>query len=206
MTSDPLFASGPDKTRTACRGLNLGDVIVLIAGMAVFLSVGVHLLLLCANTLSELVRAASGTRASPLWDWPIFWSVIRDPFRNTVWYGLQILEAFLMGMTPAYFIIRLRRPHPTARALIRQPGTMAALAMVFGLFWGTGFLLWVFPGRVDSFTAAPIAVGAAVAISWIILALSRRWEAEPGWLDGAGRFLGATAIGVALLFTIVFRI
>jgi hypothetical protein len=72
--------------------------------------------------------------------------------------------------------------------------------------WWTGFLLWALPDRVDGSTAAPVAVGSAVAVSWIILALSRRWHAEPGWPDRIGRFLGATAIGMALLFAVVHRI
>jgi hypothetical protein len=183
---------------------------ILIAGLAIFLSGGMGLLLLCADQVVQLGRAA--IRASPITDWPAFWRVIHDPLKNphsltnAVNYGGQILGEFLVAMTPAYFIIRLRRPRPPARDLLRQPGTVAALAMVLGLFWGTGFLLWAFPGRVDSFTAAPIAVGSAVAISWTILALSRRWQAEPGWPDRMGRSLGATAICAALLHAVVYRI
>jgi hypothetical protein len=78
--------------------------------------------------------------------------------------------------------------------------------MVFGLFWGTGCLIYLFPDKVDSTTAAPAAIGGAVALSWVVLALSRLWEPEQGWVDRVGRFLGCAAIGTALLGLVVYRI
>jgi hypothetical protein len=83
---------------------------------------------------------------------------------------------------------------------------VAGLAMVFGLFWGTGFLITLFPDKFDSMTAAPSAIGGSVAAAWGALALSKRWEPEPGWVDRVGRVLGCAAIGAALLGLIVFRI
>jgi hypothetical protein len=64
----------------------------------------------------------------------------------------------------------------------------------------------LFPDKVDSMTAAPIAVGGAVAVGWIALALSRRWKPEAGWVDRIGRALGCAAIGAAVLSLMVFRI
>jgi hypothetical protein len=210
VTSEPLLGSARDETQVACRRLGLSDAMILMAGLGIFLSGGAGLLLLWADQVAELRRAA--TQAWPITDWPAFRKVIHDPpnnrhaLTNVVKYGGDILGVFLLAMTPAYFIIRFRRPRPPARDLLCQPGTVAAMAMVFGLFWGTGFLLWVFPDRVNSFTAAPIAVGTAVAISWVILAVSRRWRAEPGWPDRIGRLLGAAAIAAALLDAVVYRI
>jgi hypothetical protein len=54
--------------------------------------------------------------------------------------------------------------------------------------------------------AAPAAVGGAVAASWGILALSRRWQAERGWVDRVGQILGCIAIGTALLGLMIHRI
>jgi hypothetical protein len=113
---------------------------------------------------------------------------------------------FLFGMTPAFFILRLRRPHPPMRVLLRQPGTVAGLAMVFGLFWGTGCLLVLFSDQVDSMTAAPAAIGGAVAAGWGILALSRQGQSERGWVDRLGRVLGCIAIGTGLLGLVIHRI
>ncbi len=53
----------------------------------------------------------------------------------------------------------------------------------------------MFSDKVDSMTAAPIAVGGAVAVGWIALALSRRWKHEAGWVERIGRALGCAAIG-----------
>jgi hypothetical protein len=121
-------------------------------------------------------------------------------------HAFQLAEMFLFSMTPAFFILRLRRPRPSLRVLLRQPGTVAALAMVFGLFWGTGALLALFPERVDAMTSAPAAIGGAVAVGWGILALSRWWEPERGWVDRVGRILGCIAIGMGLLGLVIQRI
>jgi hypothetical protein len=64
----------------------------------------------------------------------------------------------------------------------------------------------LFPDKVDSMTAAPIAVGCAVGMGWGALALSRRWKPEPGWVDRVGRVLGYAAIATVLLGLLVFRI
>jgi hypothetical protein len=43
------------------------------------------------------------------------------------------------------------------------------------------------------------ALGCAVAAGWLILALSRRWRAEPSWLDRLRRGLGVYWIGMVPL-------
>ena len=106
----------------------------------------------------------------------------------------------------AWIVVRLRRPRASWRGLLRQPGTVAVLAMILGLFWGTGALLTLFPDFFDSWSAAPSAIGGAVALAWVALALSRRWQAEPGWIDQVGRMLGWIAIGLAVLRPLIFRI
>jgi hypothetical protein len=179
---------------------------ILLAGVAVALSGGAHLLGLLADMLARLSREAIAHREDLIAHWPVFWGATHDSLRNTLWYGFQIAEMFLFSMTPAYFLVRLRRPRPPLRMLLRQPGTVAGLAMVFGLFWGTGCLLALFPEKVDSMTAAPAAIGGAVAVGWGILALSRHWQAERGWVDRLGRILGCIAIGTALLGLVIHQI
>lgn len=191
---------------THCRKFRLSDAMILLAGAALALSAGSHLLVLLAEMLGRLCREVMAHRADVVANWPLFWGATHDSLRNTLWYAFQVVEMFLFGMTPAFFAIRLRRPRPPLRTLLRQPGTVAGLAMVFGLFWGTGGLLWSFPGMVDTMTAAPTAVGGAVAIGWIAVALSRWWKPEAGWVDQIGRVLGCAAIGAALLGLMVFRI
>jgi hypothetical protein len=42
------------------------------------------------------------------------------------------------------------------------------------------------------------AVATAIAVTWAILAIGRRWRSEPTWLDRAGRLIGLAWIVVAL--------
>jgi hypothetical protein len=191
---------------THCREFRLSDAMILLAWGVLALSAGFHLLLLLAGMLGRLFREAIVHLADLPMRWPLFWDATHDSLRNTLWYGLQVTETFLLVMTPAFFLLRLRQPRPPLRALFRQPGAVAGLAIVFGLFWGTGSLLWLFPDKVDSMTAAATAVGGAVAAGWIALALSRSWKPQTGWVDGIGRVLGCAAIGAALLAFMVYRI
>lgn len=197
----------PDAVESShCREFRLADAMILLAGGALALSVGSHLLLLLADMLGRLCREVTFHIADLPTHWPLFWDATHYSLRNTLWYGFQLAETFLFGMTPAFFVLRLRRPRPPLRALLRQPGTVAGLAMVFGLFWGTGGLLWLFPSKFDSMIAAPAAVGGAVVIAWIALALTRRWKPEAGWVDLVGRVLGCAAIVTALLGFLVYWI
>ena len=45
-----------------------------------------------------------------------------------------------------------------------------------------------------------------LAAVWLVLLLCRQWKAEPGWVDGTGRLLGAMAIGTAILGLVIYRI
>jgi|GEM_PF-3248455 len=201
-------ATGTDGTveQASCRAFRLSDAIILIAGAALALAAGSHLLMLGAGMLVRLCQEAAAHRADLFANWPLFWRSIRDPLSNTLWYGFQAAEITLFGLTPACFVLRLRRPRPPLLDLLRQPGTVALLAMVFGLFWVTGALLVLFPGKVDSMTAAPTAVGGTVAVAWVVLALSRRWRPEAGWVDRMGRLLGCASIVTALIGHMVFWI
>jgi hypothetical protein len=189
-----------------CRPFRLTDAMILTAGAAIWLSGGVHLFVLLAQTFADLCRHAWWSREYLPERWPRFWHGIHDDVRNTLWYGVQLAFVALFGMTPAYVILRLIRPRPPLLALLRQPGMVAALSMIFGLFWGTGWLLMLFPRKVDSLTAAPAAAGGAVALAWVVLAMSRQWKSEPGWIDRLGRILGIVAIGTALVGLVIFRI
>jgi hypothetical protein len=170
------------------------------------MAMGTHLLPLLADQVGGLWRHAAAHRGDVWTHWPVFWRGTHDHLRNALWYALQVAETVLIGLTLAFVAVRLKRPRPPLRTLLRQPGTIAVLAMVFGLFWGTGLLLHAFPGAVDSFTAAPIATGGSVAMAWSVLAVSRRREPEPGWVGRLGRLLGGVSILTALLFAVVTRI
>jgi hypothetical protein len=46
-----------------------------------------------------------------------------------LWYGFQVIEVLVLSLTPAFLLVRLRRPRPSIRAMLRQPGTAAGLAV-----------------------------------------------------------------------------
>ena len=70
------------------------------------------------------------------------------------------------------------------------------------LFWGAridGRFGWSSPDRVAGFVQNGVVLlahhaGWAVAVSWLMLAISGRWRAEPSWVDRWGRVLGCTWI------------
>jgi hypothetical protein len=190
----------------ACRPLRIPDAMILIAGLAVVLAMGGHLFGWCAYFLYQVCRTVVENRAD-LWDDPQqLWRFIGDPARQLLSYGFQATAMLVFGMTPIFLILRLKRPRPSWRPLLVQPGMVAALAVVFGFYWVTGLVHILLPGRIDSIRGPWIVVGGTVAAAWVILALIRRWKAEPGWVDRMGRLLGAMAIGAALLGWVMYRI
>ena len=130
----------------------------------------------------------------------------RDHWSSVLFYGLRVFEFFLLGMTPAFLLVRLRRPRPPIRALLRQPGSVAGLAIIFGQVWVTGWLHRLFFGRLNDPTVTAIAVGGTVTLAWALLALSRKWEAERSWVDRLGRLLGVAAIVTGAVAYSVFGI
>ena len=206
MVRDPETRSDSTMAPARCRAFRVSDAMILVIGVSLTLAAGSHLLRLMGEALGSLLREAASHQEDLIPHWPLFWGYTHDHLRNTLWYGFQFAGSLLIGMIPIFLVLRLRRPRPEWRAMLRRPGTMAALAMVFGLFWVTGCLLIVFPEQVDPMTAAPIAVGGAVGAAWLILALIRRWDPEPGWIDRLGRILGCIAIATALIGLVVHRI
>ena len=133
-----------------CREFRLSDAMILLAGLAISLSMGSYLLVLFVEAFSRLCSEAWGNATYLFTDSFVLWKTIENHMRNTLWYGLQVLEILLGGMIPAFLVMRLRRPRLPLRSLIRQPGTVAALAAVFGLFWGTGWLHIIFADGIRS--------------------------------------------------------
>jgi hypothetical protein len=104
-----------------------------------------------------------------------------------------IMLYFLYFLLPAFLILRLRRPRPPMHSLVRQPG-FAACAAPVGCYLAALPLSLLGPfvpaGEVIEF-AGQILVAAATPLTWFFLAVTRRWAAEPSWIDRLGRILGA---------------
>ena len=199
-----------DQARTARpsvgRKFGISDGMILMVGVALALSGSTHLMVLLSDMFGRLFREISA-HAGDLPTRPsTFWDVVRHPLRNVLGYGFQIGIAVVFCLTPAWVFVRLRHPRASWGGLLRQPGMVAALAMVVGFFWGTGALIILLPDRFDSMSAMPSAIGGSVALAWGALALSRRWQSEPGWIDRVGCLLGCLAIGLAVLCPLISRI
>ena len=99
--------------------------------------------------------------------------------------------------------------------MLRRPGMIAGLAWIMGFCTlavaSPGILLaeWALPGAARTvywrdwyfltWFDLPRAAGFAVALAWITLAFSGRFEAECGWQDRLGRLLGSCWIGLGFL-------
>jgi hypothetical protein len=119
---------------------------------------------------------------------------------------LGLFPRYVDLLMPAMLAIRLRRPRPTWRRLSRQPGVVACAAgtaaMAAGCLIVAVRLLFNSPTgpSFDSqgWLTVESRVPVAILASWLLLALSGRWRAEPGWVDRVGRFLGFYWVGVWL--------
>jgi hypothetical protein len=137
---------------------------------------------------------------------PIAWS----PPEAYGWLLVRVIwvEPIALTVSLALLGLRLRRPRPDRRRLLRQPGFNAMLGLAAGTLVvaagaGISIPLRVWLDRAGdgwsqlwdetsfeflALVSASLAVG--VAAAWASLALSGRWRAEPSWIDRAGRALG----------------
>jgi hypothetical protein len=182
------------------RDFGVSDAMALVAGAALAIWGGSKLVVRLVEQAIGLCRTimhyntAFYSRRPELWRQEVVvkWSTV-------LWYAFQVFEVLVLSLTLTFLLIRLRRPRPPLRGMLRQPGTVAGLAVTFGYFWVTGWLHRLFFGRIIDQCAIAVAVGGTVAVAWLLLAMSRQWAAEPSWVDRMGRLIGAAAIAVGLL-------
>jgi hypothetical protein len=143
----------------------------------------------------------------------------------TIWAAILAVLPVPILWSIALFGLRLRRPRPALRRLVREPGFVAAgavtlvvavrlagflvlIARTFGrTTLGALYDVWAmsfFRGPIGVatlynsayFASSAIGTSMAVAAVWLLLAASGRWRSEPGWLDGLGRVLGTFWIAI----------
>ncbi len=101
----------------------------------------------------------------------------------------------MLGM----LIVRMRRPRPSLRRLVYQPGLAACLAGSVAMATGGAIVLSLWLFRTVSISSADSSywpfvvgrIGPAVVTVWIALILFRRWKPERSWIDRTGCVLGA---------------
>jgi hypothetical protein len=210
MTGKMANTRVPAAATTRGRKFGVYDLMISIGGIALWLTFGEHklaILLQQFTCLCHSIAAYVGFVPARSYGPPQFlMSSMSNYWSSVLWYGVQVSVLLILIVTPVFLLMRVRRPRPPLRALLRQPGTLAALAVTFGLIWVTGWLHLLFFGRINDGTVTAIAVGGTVALAWTCLALGRWWQAEPSWVDRMGRLLGALAIAVGAIAYSVFGI
>jgi hypothetical protein len=146
----------------------------------------------------------------PEFPWPKSWGTVEDSytFFNQIRWTSYSFSFFFAAWSLAWLLLRLRRPRPRLRRLMRQPGMVActASAVVLGIrlinhlsiagliacHYG-GADAW---GYLDDITTqdempfVPSQIGCAVAAAWAVQALGGCWRPERSWIDRMGRVLG----------------
>jgi hypothetical protein len=210
MTGENATAPVPAAETMRVRRFSVYDLMILIAGIALLLTYNLHNILYLLQHLASLCESnaayyglISAKRTTPPRS---LTRHVASHWSDVLWYVVQSSEQLILIIATVLLLMRMRRPRPPLRALLRQPGTVACLAVTFGLIWVTGWLHRLFFGRRIDGTVTAIAVGGTVALAWTCLALSRRWKAESSWVDRLGRLLGAMAIAVGILALSAFGI
>jgi hypothetical protein len=182
-----------------CRPFTVLDAMILVAATAVGIWLG--------RSTQDFV-----TSDWPVVEWPDYWGKdAGTAYQETRWFLHRVSLAALPVAWPwtlALLVLRLRRPRPPVRRLIRQPGfaagvavTVVTAAIALGGFstlaeltlWGVGrrghgIYDFVFGHLCDD---RPQPCGPAVASAWGVLAVGRMCRREPGWIDRTGAVLGA---------------
>jgi hypothetical protein len=166
-----------DEDRPRSRRFGLADVMILIVALALGLALAGPAFIIIADAIRSVPRNHFRTLAG---------AVQFGRFLNI------IVLNFLFFLIPACLILRLRRPRPPLRTLIRQPG-FAACAAPVAVVLAALPLAFVTPselaGQVIEIGGQALAVAAA-PLAWLSLIATRRWNPEPSWIDRLGRILG----------------
>jgi hypothetical protein len=176
-------------TPPRCRRFTISDAIILVAATAIGLS---------------QVRGILGELGT---------------FNRSTWkleqhlYALKLFAVavpILTAWTVAFLLLRLRRPRPGLRRLVRQPGMAACYAVLVPLL-----IILAYAVTISLFTGESMyqpdtsfkplfynseAMASAVLGAWLLLWLGGLGRAEPGWIDRMGRTIGVLWIARPLLF------
>ncbi len=167
------------------RRANIGDAMILIIALAV----GLAFARIPLSHISQWSALITPTRRPA---WLAWWTEIagKQGFRFLVLQGcVQLLYCFIVPLTPALMVVRLRRPRPPLGRLAFQPGFQALwLTAIIGLVDAdmTFFALGGDPPVVEM-----VLPGTTVLASWLIFAALGDWRPEASWIDRSGRLVGA---------------
>jgi hypothetical protein len=109
-----------------------------------------------------------------------------------------LMFPFLLLGSLGLTLLRLIPPRPRWRSLVRRPGFCVGIAPL------VVFPLTVWLEIHDGYPVPSVVAPASVGFAWLGLWLIRCWQAEPTWIDRAGRVLGVTWIATLPLFLVGF--
>jgi hypothetical protein len=180
----PGALQGPVPRSTSLRRFTVLDAMILTGAVAIG----------CWMGLQELIWSIAPDDPHP---WLLGVRRVRLILARTA--------PFASSVTTALLVLRLLRPRPPAIRLARQPGFVACLTASLALFvggsmtfstvsrnstapWRGLYVSDIFTYLFQPFERAE--AGFAVAASWLVLILGRRWRPEPSWIDRLGRAVG----------------
>lgn len=154
--------------------------------------------------------------------WPLFKLSSPTPTGSWLWFVdrgelvLFMTVPCLLCLTIAAAILRVRRPRPSWRRIVRQPGMTSLMTALLFLsvalppivlavdlsyrkrnmgksYWAEAQTWADLPSAlIEYLVYATPAPGFAVIVAWTTLAVQRRWRNEPTWIDRGGRVLGVS--------------
>jgi hypothetical protein len=107
----------------------------------------------------------------------------------------EMIDWLLLPMTFALLAIRLSKPRPRCRRLVRQPGLQANLVICLAIASALLNGRW---GYKPHWSSLPLGIGVEqvslvgpmLAAGWILTALARSRRPEPSVIDRLGRVVG----------------
>lgn len=194
-------------TPPRCRRFTISDALILVAATAIGLS---------------QVRGILGDLGWFNWSQ---WKLEQHDYTLKLF---AVAVPILTAWTVAFLLLRLLRPRPGLRRLVRQPGMAACYAVLIPLL-----LILAYAVTISLFTSESMyqpdtslmplfwftsesayqpdtsfmplfgnseAMASAVIGAWLMLWLGGLGRAEPGWIDRIGRIIGVLWIARPFLF------
>jgi hypothetical protein len=129
--------------------------------------------------------------------------VVDEPVGFPGYYGLAFRWALASAPCVSLCMVsvlalRLSRPRPPLRRLMREPGVLACCMALIGLIWGGidafpyFFIIPIYGDQFWYLLADETARGPAhwILVAWATLALTGQWRFRRDWFDRAGIVLG----------------
>jgi hypothetical protein len=182
---------------TRCRRFTLLDGMLLIATIALWLG-GLRAWL--AMMKPRWMPEPSGNSTVVLFSHDFYGHLAGV----LIWVNSGCLYLLAVVLLSAFYLcVRLRRPRPSWRQLLSQPGLLICLMvplayLIAGCFAPKGETIPTAPLSSEYATRSYL-LSAAVGCAWAVAYSVTRRKIEPGWIEWLGRGLVVGWIGIGLV-------